>query len=514
MSDRDHMSRHGPERHRNTALLESLPTTVYEADPGTGRYLYVTPRAGNLLGYPVSDWIQRSDFFPAFVHPEDRARVVRERTAAIEHRMATVIEFRALAADGRVLWLRDELCLSPVGEAEQPVICGVLSDITERRRLDEESWQARRLEAIGQIAGGVAHEFNNLMATITGYSSLLLRDAGVEGGIMRPVEGIMDSAVRGAALTRQLLAFSRQQILDPVAVNLNVVLHNIGSVLGSMLGEDIRVVTSVQADLWPIRADPGQLEQVLLNLARNARDAMPDGGTLTLETTNVTLVQPDTTADIPPGSYAQLAITDTGCGMDEETQARAFEPFFSTKGGEHGSGMGLPTVHGVTKQSGGGIKITSAPGTGTTIRILLPRVDATPETGQGSALQPSELHGTETIMLVEDEDAVREMAEEVLTRAGYRALTAPDGLEALRRCDAHGGPIHLVVTDVIMPRLGGVTLARWLTASRPELKILFISGYAGELVNDSTWTGPRPQLLQKPFTTDELLRKIRDVLAS
>lgn len=503
-----------PSEQRYKDLVESVCAIVYEADAGTGRYLFVNSRAGTLLGYPLTDWIHRPGFFPAFVHPEDRERVVRERTAAIEQRTATVIEFRALAADGRVLWLRDELCLSPAGDADRPVICGLLSDITARRRLDEESWQARKLEAIGQIAGGVAHEFNNLMATITGYSSLLLRDTGAEGGIRRPVEGIMDSALRGAALTRQLMAFSRRQVLHPVVVDLNVVLRNIRSVLGSMLGEDVRLVTNEPPDLCPIRVDLGQLEQVVLNLARNARDAMPDGGTLTLETSNVALVHPDTTACIAPGSYVQLTIADSGCGMDEETQARVFEPFFSTKGPEHGTGLGLATVHGIIRQSGGGITITSAPGAGTTIRILLPRVDASPETAQGRAPQATELRGTETILLVEDEDAVREMAEEVLRRAGYRVLTAPDGLEALRRCDAHGGPIHLVVTDVIMPRLGGVTLARWLAASRPELKILFISGYAGELVNDSTWTGPRPQLLQKPFTTEELLRRIRDVLAS
>ncbi|MBE7468470.1 MAG: hybrid sensor histidine kinase/response regulator [Anaerolineae bacterium] len=394
------------------------------------------------------------------------------------------------------------------------------AEITERKRaeeirtqLEQQLLHLQKLEAVGQLAGGVAHDFNNLLTAILGYAGMALAALPADHPAGSDIQGIQNTVQRAANLTRQLLAFARRQIINPQIVNLNDIVLNINNMLNRLIGEDIKLTTTLAPDLAPIKADPGQLEQVLVNLAVNARDAMPNGGELIIETANVTLDHQFARRhlEVTPGEYILLAVTDTGIGMTEEVKARLFEPFFTTKEVGKGTGLGLATCFGIVKQSGGHIRAYSELGEGTTFKIYLPRVG-----GVASPLPKSEpldllAQGSETILLAEDEAAVRDLAARALRQQGYTVLEAATGQEALRLAQLEK-EIHLLVTDMVMPKMGGTELADRLKAVRPQLKVVFMSGYTDSKIIRYGLPELGISFLQKPFSAQRLIRKVRDIL--
>lgn len=389
----------------------------------------------------------------------------------------------------------------------------VRADIGKRASLEEQLRQSQKLEAIGRLAGGIAHDFNNILTAIMGYSALLQAGLGERDPLRLEVEEIKKAVRRASSLIQQLLAFSRRQVLQLKVLDLNAVVMNIQQLLQRLIGEDIELVILPAPALRHVKADPGQIEQVLMNLALNARDAMPKGGKLTIETANVTVDEAFARRHlISPGPYAMLSVTDTGLGMDADIQAHIFEPFFTTKEPGKGTGLGLATVYGIVKQSGGNVFVYSEPGRGATCKIYLPRVDE-PLTALEAAkpiIEP--VSGTETILLVEDEESVRELVSKVLQRNGYTILEARHGEEAVDLCTKFEGDIHLLVTDVVMPRMSGREVAETLQPTRPTMKVLYLSGYTDDEVVRHGVLESMTAFLQKPFTPDALARKVRDVL--
>src|SRR5229473_2197347 len=389
-------------------------------------------------------------------------------------------------------------------------------DVTERRALEQQLRQSQKMEAIGRLAGGIAHDFNNLLMVISGYSEFLLDRLGPDPALRAPAQEIAGAAVRATSLTRQLLAFSRKQMLAPKILDLNGVVTENLKMLTRVIGEDIDLVMVPASGLGAVRADAGQIEQVIMNLAVNARDAMPSGGKLTIETSNVSIDEDQARFHPPlaPGNYVLLAISDTGAGMDSETQSRIFEPFFTTKGPK-GTGLGLSTVYGIVKQSGGYIWVYSEQGKGTTFKVYLPRVA---ELVQAQVAAPKESvvaePGTETILLVEDEANLRYLARQFLEKQGYRVIDAADGAVAVQIAVAHEGVIHLLLTDVIMPGMNGRELAQRISEIRPNVKVLYMSGYTENVIGRNGTLDAGVRLLQKPFTLRDLKSKVREVLDS
>jgi PAS domain S-box-containing protein len=389
-------------------------------------------------------------------------------------------------------------------------------DVTERRALEQQLRQAQKMEAIGRLAGGIAHDFNNLLMVISGYSEFLLDRLGPDQALRGPAKEIGSAAERATSLTRQLLAFSRKQMLTPKVIDLNAVVTENLKMLTRLIGEDIDLVMIPGTELGPVKADPGQIEQVILNLAVNARDAMPQGGRLTIETSNVTLDESYARlhAPVQPGDYTMLVITDTGVGMDTETQTRIFEPFFTTKGTK-GTGLGLSTVYGIVKQSGGYIWVYSEPGNGTSFKIYLPHVTAEDVAAveQPAAPLPAPAEtARETILVVEDEVNLRRLTRQFLENQGYTVLEAADGAAAVQICVAHQGIIHLLLTDVIMPGMNGRELAHRVSEIRPNMKVLYMSGYTENAIGHNGTLDAGITLLQKPFTLHALKAKVREVL--
>jgi PAS domain S-box-containing protein len=428
-------------------------------------------------------------------------------------------KFQGLAGD----WLRNDRTIVSVrlsGRAfrdERNTIFFELfaEDVTERRALEQQLRQAQKMEAVGRLAGGIAHDFNNLLMVISGYSEFLLERIGDDQEMRGHAREIANAAERATSLTRQLLAFSRKQMLDPKIVDLNSVVAENVKMLTRLIGEDIDLVMVPGQDIGAVKADPGQIEQVIMNLAVNARDAMPKGGKLTIETANVTLDANYARFHAPakPGDYVMLAISDTGMGMDAETQAHIFEPFYTTKGLK-GTGLGLSTVYGIVKQSEGYIWLYSETGKGTSFKIYLPRFSAT---GEALATQPALAQeqtskGHETILLVEDEENLRRLARQSLENQGYNVIDAPDGAAAIKISQAHPGPIHLLLTDVIMPGMNGRELANKLSPTRLEMRVLFMSGYTENHIGHNGTLDEGITLLQKPFTLSALRSKVREML--
>src|SRR3989440_2038399 len=398
---------------------------------------------------------------------------------------------------------------------DSPKLLGVATEITERKRLEEQLLQSQKMEAVGQLAGGVAHDFNNILTAIVGYADLLAAEfTGTNSRHLEDLEEIRKAARRAAALTRQLLAFSRKQVLEPRIIDMNGVVMNLEKMLRSLISENISLQTHLATDLAAARADPNQLEQVIMNLAINARDAMPEGGSLTIETGNATLDEDYAAQHVSvlPGEYVMLAVTDTGCGMDEHTKARIFEPFFTTKAPGRGTGLGLSTVYGIVKQSGGNIWLYSEPNKGTTFKVYLPAVDAAPEDIGKHA--PPELvqRGGGTVLLVEDDDQIPPPAHPALAAQGYTVLDAERGTMALDIARRHKGVIDLLLTDVIMPDTNGRKLADALRASRPGLRVLFMSGYPDGAIGSQGVLDHGVAYLAKPFSTEGIIRKVREVL--
>jgi len=383
------------------------------------------------------------------------------------------------------------------------------------RQSQEQLLQAQKLEAVGLLAGGVAHDFNNLLTVIGGYSNLLLRAAAEDDPGRHKIQEIVNASDRAASLTRQLLAFSRKQVLQPKVLNLNSVVPNMKRMLQRLIGEDIELRTVLQADLGNVKADPGQMEQIMMNLVVNARDAMPAGGKLTIETANVSLDETYARhhVSVVPGPYVMLAVSDSGVGMEEETKEHIFEPFFTTKALGKGTGLGLSTVYGIVKQSGGNIWVYSEIGKGTTFKIYLPRVDQTAEDYKpvAAADRPK---GTETILLVEDAEMVRNLAREVLEESGYLVLEAATGKAASRICEEYKETIHLLLTDVVMPEMSGRELANQLLSARPEMCVLYMSGYTDDTIVHHGVLEKGINFIEKPFSPDALAQKVREALKS
>ncbi|MBA3850431.1 MAG: hypothetical protein C0502_10635 [Opitutus sp.] len=393
-------------------------------------------------------------------------------------------------------------------------IKGYVIDTTERRRLEEQLRQSQKMEAIGQLAGGVAHDFNNILTVIMGHSSMALFNERLDGQTRAALTEIRNAGQRASSLTRQLLAFSRKQIIRPVPCNLNAVVTEMEKMLRSLIGEDIRLELELAPDIGTVRADPGQIEQILLNLAVNARDAMPNGGSIRIRTANDELA-PDYAARFEgasPGPCVHLAVTDTGCGMDAETQARIFDPFFTTKGVGQGTGLGLSSVYGIVKQNRGHITVTSAPGAGTTLSVYLPRIGEAPQSPAPSSAAPP-ARGSGSILLVEDNDIVRETVLLTLRAHGYHVSVAASGPEALRLAESRAQPFDLVLTDIVMPEMNGRELAERLRRLRPECRIMFMSGHTDDAIFRCDTMNSGVPFLQKPFTPVALLEKVSRVIA-
>jgi len=390
----------------------------------------------------------------------------------------------------------------------------VLMDVTERRRLEEQLRQAQKMEAVGMLAGGVAHDFNNLLTIITGYGQLIMNNLPDGDNNRHSAEQIVKAGERAAALTRQLLAFSRRQVLQPKVIDLNMLVKALSTMLQRLIGEDIDLRLILSPDLGRVSADPGQLEQVLMNLVVNARDAMPEGGVLTVETANASS-DPDFTKT--PVSFGKprvmLAVKDTGHGMDENTRSRLFEPFFTTKTPGKGTGLGLSTVFGIIKQSGGNLEVTSELGRGTTVRVFLPSIDQ-PVVAEAEVVHNTVAPGTETILLVEDDEMVRSLVRETLEREGYKLLDAAEPLQARKIAESYKKPIQLLITDVVMPKISGRELAKQIVGQRPETKVLYMSGYTDTTILKSGLEQTSVAFLQKPFTPAALTQKVREVLES
>jgi two-component system cell cycle sensor histidine kinase/response regulator CckA len=403
----------------------------------------------------------------------------------------------------------------PIRDDAQAITGAVVinEDVTEVLQLENQLHQAQKMEAVGHLAGGVAHDFNNLLTIINGYSEVILDQIPAESPMRASVREIAQAGERAASLTRQLLAFSRKQVLEPKVLDLNAVVTDTAKMLRRLLGEDIDLKTVLEPGLGRVKADPGQIEQVLMNLAVNARDAMPRGGNLTIETANADLDETYTRySDLRPGSYVLLAVSDTGIGMDEATRARIFEPFFTTKGPGQGTGLGLATVYGIVKQSNGQVDVASEPGQGTTFKIHLPVVEEVIAPGKSQPARNAPLRGNETILLAEDEPALRALTRHILQLRGYTVLEANPSDRALRIAEEYTGTIHLLVTDVVMPVMSGRQLAERLAAIRPGVKVLYLSGYADDAVIRHGILQAETAFLQKPFTPSSLAAKVREVL--
>ncbi len=493
------------------SLVTNAPYGICRCD-STGKILDVNPAFLELLGHTSTSELIGRHIFGLYADNDE--------WFALADFLRSAEPFKGLPAE----WKRKDNTTTVVRISGRSVANGreglvfelFAEDVTERRALEQQLRQSQKMEAVGRLAGGIAHDFNNLLMVISGYSEFLLERLGAEPHLRGPAQEIASAAERASSLTRQLLAFSRTQMLTPRIVNLNDVATENLKMLTRMIGEDIDLVMVPGKNLWPIRADAGQIDQVIVNLAVNARDAMPSGGKLTIETNNVTLDEDYARFHAPlrPGDYVMIAISDTGAGMDSETQQHIFEPFFTTKG-TRGTGLGLSTVYGIVKQSGGYIWVYSEVSKGTTFKIYLPRVASAGETATQVAA-PVEYRkvepGTETILLVEDEANLRYLARQYLEKQGYKVIEAADGAVAMQIAVAHEAVIHLLLTDVIMPGMNGRELAQRISEIRPNVKILYMSGYTENVIGHNGMLDAGVCLLQKPFNLRDLKSKVREVL--
>jgi PAS domain S-box-containing protein len=493
-------------------IVEQVAAISYIAEPGVnGRWYYVSPQIETILGYTPEEWLETSENWLQFVHPDDHPAVNEAEMAGLRGRSFQA-EYRVTRKDGRTVWISDTATITQ-GSENHPVMEGFMVDISERKLMEMQSQQARRMEAVGRLAGGIAHDFNNLLTIIKGYTELARQRTEGQSALRNDIERIEDASERAAALVRQLLAFSRKQVLQPKNLDLNSVVRGLEQLLRRLMGEDIRIETELGADVGTIKADPTQVEQVLMNLVVNARDAMPHGGKLIIETCNVELDHGYASehVSVKPGRYVMLAVSDTGVGMSPETVAHIFEPFFTTKGGSRGTGLGLATSYGIVKQSGGYIWVYSEPEQGTTFKVYMPRVDEHAEPAEAIRLKSPAQKGTETILLVEDDEAVRNLTETVLTSYGYKVIVTDDP-EHAEIVAQSGVGIQLVLTDVVMPAMSGRDLVRKLTAKHPHLRVLYMSGYTDNVIASGGVLEPGLAFLQKPFTPAALAQKVREVL--
>jgi len=498
------------------ALLESLETGIVACD-GTGALTLFNRATREMHGLPEEPlpperWADHYGLFQADGRTSMRKEEIPLYRALHGENLRSVemvvvpngAEPRRILASARSIVDTEGRRLGAVA---------ALHDVTEQRSLEAQFRQAQKMEAVGRLAGGVAHDFNNLLSVILGYTEITLAAGDVSQRVRENLEEVHEAGQRAAELTRQLLAFSRKQIIEPRVLDLGVLVRDMEKMLRRVIGEDITLSTALAADLGSVRADPGQIEQIVMNLVVNARDAMPRGGSLTLETADRVLdaAFARNNPGARPGSFVLLAVTDNGTGIPPELQAKVFEPFFTTKGEGKGTGLGLATVYGIVKQNGGYIQIESAPGRGTSVRVFLPLVREEAEEIDKPATAPP-AGGTETILLVEDEPSLRHLASAALRAYGYTVLEAGDSAEALRLCDSHQEPIHLLLADFILPGVRADELARRAEKSHPEARVLYMSGYTDDALVRDGILDPGVALLQKPFETSVLARRVREIL--
>ena len=469
--------------------------------------------AEQIFGWKAEEVVGRS--YP--IVPEDRLDEHQTlfRTALEKGETVAGMETRRVRKDGSLVDVA--IWSAPIRDASGQVRTRIdlYADVTERRHLEEQLRQVQKMDAVGRLAGGVAHDFNNLLTAIKGFGQLLLDDLEPADPLHGYAEQIQQAADRAASLTRQLLTFSRRQVLEPKVLDLNTVVANMNQLLGRLVGANIELRMVPDPLLGQVRVDPGQVEQMLMNLVVNARDAMPQGGRLSIETRNVRVDADDSRLHrgVAPGSYAMIVVSDTGCGMDRQTQGRIFEPFFTTKEQGKGTGLGLSTVYGIVKQSGGYIWVYSEPGHGSVFKIYLPRIlePAEAPTEEDPPV-PQVSTGTETVLLVEDEEVVRVLARKVLQKKGYRVLEAANGADALRICRDVRDRIHLLLTDVVMPGINGHELAIRVASMRPGIQVLYMSGYAEDAIVHHGVLDEGIAFLEKPFSPGGLALKVREVL--
>jgi two-component system cell cycle sensor histidine kinase/response regulator CckA len=491
-------------------IVENAHDFIYSHDL-KGNYTSINNAGEQITGYTREETLTMN--FVQTVAPDFVGRAREMIAGKLAGEKGTACDLEIVAKDGRRIALEINTKLvfrdgAPVG------IQGTARDVTERKELEEQLRQSQKMEAIGRLAGGIAHDFNNLLTAITGYSELSMQQLGKEDLLLGNLQEIKKAGDRAASLTRQLLAFSRKQVLQPKVLDLNLVVSDLERMLTRLIGEDIELCTVLEPKLASIKVDPGQIEQIIMNLAVNARDAMPQGGKLTIETKNVLLDDEYARKHIAvtPGPFVMLAVSDSGSGIDPHTQSRIFEPFFTTKEGGKGTGLGLSTVYGIVKQSGGNIWVYSEVGRGTTFTIYLPSTDDHVQTHTRGFGNERGLAGTETVLIAEDEEVVRKLACRVLRMYGYQLLEAADGNEALLICESHLAPIDLLITDVIMPGMGGAELANRLTELRPETSVLLMSGYTDSAMVHHGVLDGGANFIQKPFSPEALAIKVREVL--
>lgn len=510
---------------RLNEIIASVPGLVWEIpgrpDDASQKMAFISSYVERMLGYSVDEWLSTPNFWLTIVHPEDRQRAAEEAAEFFASGKGGISQFRWIARDGHVVWVEARSTVIYDDNGNPVGMRGVTMDITaskdsERARaeLEEQLRQAQRMESIGRLAGGVAHDFNNLVTAINGYADLMLLKLQPGDPLTLDLTEIKKAGARAADLTRQLLVFSRRQLLQPRVIALNSLVSDSAKMLKRLLGEDVELVTILDPELGPVKADEGQMDQVILNLALNARDAMPQGGKLTVETHNVMLDErrAKNHLAIEPGAYVMMAISDTGCGMDAQTLSRIFEPFFTTKEQGRGTGLGLSTVYGIIAQSGGSIRVYSEPGRGTTFKIYLPRVETPVTRTEETRAESKSLRGAETVLVVEDEDMVRKLTCQSLRHYGYQVIEAASAGEALLACERHRQPIPLMITDVVMPQMSGRELAARLSQIHSEMKVLYMSGYTDDTVIRHGLSASATFFLPKPFTPSTLAQKVREVL--
>jgi two-component system, cell cycle sensor histidine kinase and response regulator CckA len=497
------------EREELFRLITENAADMIAVVDGNGNRLYNSPSYQKLLGYSPEELRQTKGLEQ--IHPDDRAKVVAAANEAKHSGVGRSVEYRIRHKDGH--WVPLESTASVIrsgnGKVEKLVI--VNRDITERKGLEKQLLLSQKLEAIGRLSGGVAHDFNNLLGVILGYSEELQKRIPPDDPYREAIDEIQNAGKRAASLTQQLLAFSRKQVLEPQVLDLNIIVIEAARMLERLIGEDIRLDIVPVRQIGMVKADRSQIERVILNLAVNARDAMPHGGKITIEMADVALDETRATLNrtVPPGPYVMLQVADTGSGMDADLQSHIFEPFFTTK--SHGTGLGLATVYGVVKQSGGDISVESAPGKGTIFRIYLPRVSETAEGIQEVQPSVNMIPQHTTILLVEDEPALRKLTRKMLVEMGLTVLEAENGFQAIEIAKERETSIDLLLTDVIMPGMNGRALVEVLSPQRPEMKVLYMSGYSDGVIATRGVAETGLSILRKPFTRDELRRRVEDV---
>ncbi len=497
---------------RSRSLIMSAAFGICRCTVG-GRFLDVNPALIAMLGYESVEGLLRLDArSEVFVNPQELDRLAEDNRRAGSLKG---VEVQWKRKDGQVIVVRLSGCTAALTDEPEEVLELIAEDITDRRQLEEQLRQSQKMDAVGCLAGGVAHDFNNLLMVINGYTEVLLEQLEQGSAMHSKVQSIQQAADRATTLTRQLLAFSRKQLLELKVVDVNSVIGDMERLLRPLIGENIELATRLSPESLHARADAGQIEQVIMNLVVNAKDAMPEGGRLTVQSADVTVRHSlSEHRFIQPGRYAVISVSDTGHGMDMETQSRIFEPFFTTKGKGKGTGLGLSTVYGIVKQSNGYVFAQSELGAGTTFHVYLPRVEDPAEELMPATSEQSEASGCETVLLVEDEESVRELVRLTLAARGYKVLEAENGECGLRVAESCKEHIDILITDVVMPGIGGRELARKLLALRPGISVLYLSGYTEDAVVTHGALGANTAFLQKPFTLQNLARKVREVLRS